>query len=50
VYHQQFLNLNKKAEIHNEYELYNVTNNAVSGQTNMAVLLMFLILIVGVFA
>ena len=32
------------------YELHNVTNNAVYGQTNVAVLFMFVILIVGVFA
>jgi uncharacterized BrkB/YihY/UPF0761 family membrane protein len=47
VYLQQFSYLNK-AEVHSGYELYNVTNNAVYGQTNVAVLLMFLILIVGV--
>jgi hypothetical protein len=50
VYQQQFLYLNKNAEIHSGYELYDVTNNAVYGQTNVAFLLMFLILIVGVFA
>jgi hypothetical protein len=50
VYHQQFLYLNKKAAVHSGYKLYNVTNNAVYGQTNVAVLFMFLILIVGVFA
>jgi len=49
VYLQQFSYLNK-AEVHSGYELYNVTNNAVYGQTNVAVLLMFSILIVGVFA